>query len=161
MSSWIFAGEDHRDPVQAQAYQDRQTTVTAGLERSTEMSDDVLLVLHKKISGHGFLSFKEMKQARVEIERLRAEVERLTHGSICEVGASNANVLEYMWHWEERAEKAEAAVERLKAALRDCMDYVDVENITMQHKQARWLAVLNGGDWQPGNLGVEEERGDE
>jgi hypothetical protein len=61
----------------------------------------------------------------------------------------------------DKIERLRAEVDRLKAALRDCMDYVDVENITMQHKQARWQAVLNGGDWQPGNLGVEEERGDE
>jgi hypothetical protein len=41
------------------------------------MSDNVLLMLHEKISGHGFLSFGEMKQVRLEIDRLRAEVERL------------------------------------------------------------------------------------
>lgn len=48
---------------------------------------------------------------RVAIARL----ETLTRGGMVEVALSNPNVMDYMGHWEGRAEKAEAEVERLRA----------------------------------------------
>lgn len=53
--------------------------------------------------------------AQDEIARLTAEVERLTKGSICEVAATNPSVMEYMRHWEGRAEKAETELEAERA----------------------------------------------
>lgn len=58
--------------------------------------------------------FEKEKQM---ITALRAEVERLTTSGIAEVAAHNPSVMDYMRHWEGRAEKAEAEVERLRAAL--------------------------------------------
>ena len=55
--------------------------------------------------------------AQDEIARLTAEVERLTKGSICEVAATNPSVMEYMRHWEGRAEKAETERATLADAL--------------------------------------------
>ena len=52
-----------------------------------------------------------------EIDRLTAEVERLTTSGIAEVAAHNPSVMDWMKHWEDRTLKAEAEVERLKAAL--------------------------------------------
>lgn len=54
-----------------------------------------------------------------ERDELKAKVERLTSGSVCEIAATNANVMSYVQHWEGRAEKAEVEVERLREALRD------------------------------------------
>ena len=51
-----------------------------------------------------------------EIERLTAEIDRLSKGSICEVAATNPSVMEYMRHWEGRAEKAETERDALVAA---------------------------------------------
>jgi hypothetical protein len=48
---------------------------------------------------------------------LKAEVDTLTKSGICEVAARNPSVMEYMAHWENRAEKAEAEVARLREAL--------------------------------------------
>jgi archaellum component FlaC len=117
--------------------------------------------MHKPFERGGL----DQATLRAEVEALRDEVERL-HGLVSEA----RNWIDPDEHeaWEEQA-KAEASscsrtidrlraeVERLKAALRDCMGYVDVDNITMQYKQKMWLAVLNGGDWQPGNLEVRDE----
>ena len=53
-----------------------------------------------------------------------AEIERLTTSGICEVAASNSSVMDYMRHWEERAEKAEAAVQEARnTALREASSY--------------------------------------
>jgi Asp-tRNA(Asn)/Glu-tRNA(Gln) amidotransferase B subunit len=51
------------------------------------------------------------------ITRLTAEVERLKTSGIAEVAAHNPSVMDYMRHWEGRTLKAEAEVERLRAAL--------------------------------------------
>lgn len=51
------------------------------------------------------------------IARLSAEVEMLTRGGIIEVSIRNPSVADYMKHWEGRAEKAEAEITRLTAAL--------------------------------------------
>lgn len=52
-----------------------------------------------------------------ECKALRAEIETLTKSGIIEVAVRNPNVMEYMRHWEGRAEKAEARVAELEAAL--------------------------------------------
>lgn len=56
-------------------------------------------------------------ELEAEVERLRQEITDLINLGIVEVAVRNPNVLEYMRHWEGRAEKAEAEVERLKAQL--------------------------------------------
>jgi len=48
-----------------------------------------------------------------ERDKLRAEVERLKTCGIVEIAASNPSVLDYCKHWEARAQRAEAEVERL------------------------------------------------
>jgi hypothetical protein len=45
-----------------------------------------------------------------EVDRLRQEITDLMNSGIVEVAARNPNVLEYMRHWEGRAETAEAAL---------------------------------------------------
>ena len=50
------------------------------------------------------------EEAADRIEELEAEIETLTTAGIVEVAARNPNVLEYMKHWEGRAEAAEAEV---------------------------------------------------
>ena len=42
-------------------------------------------------------------------------------------------------------EKREEQIRQLRLALRDCMDYVDVDNLTMQTKYEAWLKALNEG----------------
>ena len=39
-------------------------------------------------------------------------------------------------------------------ALNDCISYVDVDNLTMQHKYTMWKHVLDGGGWNRGNVKV-------
>jgi hypothetical protein len=47
-----------------------------------------------------------------EVDKLREELRFLRTCGIIEIAARNANVAEYMRHWEMRAEKAEAALRR-------------------------------------------------
>lgn len=54
-----------------------------------------------------------------ERDALAVEVNTLTQSGIVEVAACNPNVMEYIRHWESRAEKAEAEVERLREVARD------------------------------------------
>ena len=51
-----------------------------------------------------------------------------------------------------------AVIKHLRAALSDCIMYVDCDNLTMQHKHLCWGNVLMGGEWQPGNVEVEEDK---
>lgn len=51
--------------------------------------------------------------------------------------------------------EAKARILELEAALRDCMSYVDVDNLTMQTKERNWRAVLDGGKWNPANVEIE------
>jgi hypothetical protein len=55
-------------------------------------------------------------------ERLQRELDILTGGGIIEVAVRNVNVRHYMEHWEGRAIKAEAKVERLREALTPSTD---------------------------------------
>lgn len=52
------------------------------------------------------------------------------------------------------AQALEARVANLRNALRDCMDYVDADNLTMQTKHRNWQAVLDGGPWNRANVEV-------
>lgn len=72
------------------------------------------------------------------LEAERAEVERLTKGSICEVAATNPSVMEYMRHWEGRAEKAETERDHAKAMLQSCIK----GNIALKDKTQEALARL-------------------
>ena len=45
------------------------------------------------------------------------------------------------------ADALKAENERLREALRDCMSYVDCDNLTMQTKHHNWEAVARGGEW--------------
>lgn len=62
-----------------------------------------------------------------EVDRLRQEITDLINSGVGEVAARNPNVLEYMRHWEGRAEKAEAEVERLRAKLQQSSPQPDYE----------------------------------
>ena len=55
------------------------------------------------------------RELATERDQLRAEVERLKTCGIVELAAINSSVLEYCKHWEARAERAEAEVERLSS----------------------------------------------
>ena len=61
----------------------------------------------------------EADRGAVEIERLRHEVDALTNCGVIECAVRNPSVAEYMRHWEGRATKAEAEIERLRRALHD------------------------------------------
>jgi tRNA C32,U32 (ribose-2'-O)-methylase TrmJ len=58
----------------------------------------------------------------LELETTRNLVDLLTKSGIIEVAVRNPNVMSYMEHWEGRAEKAEAEVERLREVIRLCHD---------------------------------------
>ena len=47
-----------------------------------------------------------------------------------------------------------AEIERLRAALADCMQHVDCDNLTTQHKHQCWQAVLDGKPFVRGNVKV-------
>ncbi len=51
-----------------------------------------------------------------------------------------------------RCQQYEEDIRHLQAALRDCMDYVDADNLTMQTKHRNWQNVLNGGPWNRANV---------
>ena len=66
----------------------------------------------------------------------------------------SAKVLEAMSDWLEFVKRQNAMIDRLRAenqrlreALRDCMSYVDVDNLTMQTKEREWkMALKERGD---------------
>lgn len=47
-------------------------------------------------------------------------------------------------------------IDNLRSALADCMRYVDVDNLTMQTKYARWRDVLSGNSWNPSNTRIDK-----
>lgn len=81
------------------------------------------------------------EEAADRIEELEAEIETLTTAGIVEVAARNPNVMEYMRHWEGRAEKAEAEVARLRGAL------TEIERLYyMEGRETRWRAAHMCGE---------------
>jgi tRNA C32,U32 (ribose-2'-O)-methylase TrmJ len=78
-----------------------------------------------------------------EYEALRAEVERLTTSGIAEVAAHNPSVMDWMKHWEDRTLKAEAEVERLRAALEEidmktrCVKTVEMARAALNTQEPR------------------------
>ena len=54
----------------------------------------------------------------------------------------------------QRIVELEVEIERLRAALADCMQYVDCDNLTQQIKHRNWQAVLDGKPWNPANVEV-------
>ena len=63
------------------------------------------------------VAVEDIEKAAVTINQLRAELEQWTTWGVIEVAIRNPSVSEYMRHWEGRATKAEAEVERLRAEL--------------------------------------------
>ena len=61
----------------------------------------------------------EIASLRAELAQAREEVEKLTSCGLIECAVRNPAVSEAMRHWENRAEKAEAEVERLRNALHE------------------------------------------
>lgn len=55
-----------------------------------------------------------VKGQAVSIEALQAEVQILNQGGIVEIASRNPSVMEYMKHWEGRAEAAEAELRHYK-----------------------------------------------
>lgn len=51
-------------------------------------------------------------ELKARIEKLEAELHLMKTSGIIEVAVRNPNVMEYMRHWEGRAEAAEAALEK-------------------------------------------------
>jgi hypothetical protein len=81
-----------------------------------------------------------LTQSLNELERLRAE---------------NKLLFDDGQDRELYVDKLEDEIERLRAALRDCMSYIDVDNLTMQTKHRNWQRVLDGGEWKSGNVEIE------
>ena len=80
------------------------------------------------------------EQPETEIDRLKRELAHLTSSGIIEIAVRNPNVAEYMRHWEERAEKAEAENARLREALDHVNGSVTVGTILYE----RQVGDLNG-----------------
>ena len=58
-----------------------------------------------------------LSRAAAENAALRAEIDTMRTAGICEIAARNPQVMEYMRHWETRAEAAEAETARLRGLL--------------------------------------------
>lgn len=116
------------------------------------------------LSGHVFdylrviMLIKEALEAKDAGKKaLEDEVKkRYQSMSICELGAENQSVMDYMKHWEGRAEKAEAENAKLKeefARIRRHAQYMledDEENqLSIDLNNAgRWMIhLLDGGSY--------------
>lgn len=77
---------------------------------------------------------KELVKARDRAESQRREESQWRGWGIIEIAVRNQSVSDYMEHWEGRALKAEAEVERLKA-------------LAPEHQAERqfWKSIINGG----------------
>jgi hypothetical protein len=64
------------------------------------------------------------------IEELEAELHLMKTAGIIEVSVRNASVMEYMKHWEGRAETAEAKLAKAVEALAWCSIYENSERAT-------------------------------
>lgn len=88
-------------------HKDATGTVSSGLLRQP-FGDPVPLV-----------PLSELDTARAEIDRLGQELEHFTKSGIIEVAVRNPSVMDYMRHWEGRAETAEAALTAEQARIAD------------------------------------------
>ena len=93
------------------------------------------------------------------------EAEMLVRGGSIEVAVRNPNVASYMKHWEERAEKAEAEVEQLRAQRDGYRGAVERLNAALDRRKKperpvawyRWAGsnervpapIFAWGDWPP------------
>ena len=88
-----------------------------------------------------------------EFDRLRQEITDLINSGIVEVAARNPNVLEYMRHWEGRAETAEAALAASAARIAELE--AEVERLRAQSETMR--NILQEADkrivWEHHGLG--------
>lgn len=125
-----------------------------------EVDDSIATILNAVVAGRLILARPEIGAAAPDLLELtatltdaleveRAEVERLTKGSICEVAATNPSVMEYMSHWEGRAEKAETKLDQSRELLVVCIR----GNTKLKEKASK--ARLEG--WRAGRDAAAEE----
>ena len=81
---------------------------------------------------HHFGLVQAVDELGTENARLRAELKQWTTWGVIEVAIRNPSVSEYMRHWEGRATKAEAEVERLRAKAK----HYEVESKKLRTKLA-------------------------
>lgn len=72
------------------------------------------------------------------------EAEMLVRGGSIEVAVRNPNVASYMKHWEDRATKAEAKIERLRAALSMVYPYMPTRTLAQRARSQLVFEVLTG-----------------
>jgi hypothetical protein len=85
---------------------------------------------------------KRLAALTLERDTLKAEIGQWKTWCIVEIAVRNPSVAEYMEHWEGRAIKAEATVERLSAPVSD-------EEIP-EHQWCEWLHRDKGVPWRMG-----------
>jgi hypothetical protein len=73
----------------------------------------------------------------------------------CENSIANTSVGKYLEEALGYADKLREENGRLRAAFTDCLQYIDVDNLTMQTKERNWRAVLKGKAWKSGNVEVD------
>ena len=84
-----------------------------------------------KLEWHGPLPdewFRERAQMQERIEELETELRLMKTAGIIEVSARNASVMEYMKHWERRAEAAEAKLAKATLALDEAIYLLDPDD---------------------------------
>jgi len=68
----------------------------------------------------------QLVEVKRERDNLKQEVERLKTMSVCELGAHNNSVRDYMGHWEGRALTAERERDEALNVLREINDWINV-----------------------------------
>lgn len=81
------------------------------LVKTYQMTQDADIDWSKFPSECVSLCHEENRQLRLKLERAR---HKLVNASVCELGAENLNVADYMAHWEGRAKKAEDSNRELR-----------------------------------------------
>ena len=91
-----------------------------------------------------------------EFDRLLQEMTDLINSGIVEVAARNPNVLEYMRHWEGRAETAEAALAASDARIAELE--AEVERLLAQLQQSSPQPAADGWiAWEGGECPVDAD----
>lgn len=107
------------------------------------MSDDLVKLLRRP---YGNLTFAEKKEVADRIEELEAENHLLKNSGIVEVAVRNPNVMEYMRHWEGRAEAAEAKLAKAVEFISNLKQYaVAIDDRHLHGKTVATLKELTGG----------------